>query len=101
MWLPRAVVVLLAGIALVCFCLFVAASLLAYSSGSTFEYEMSGVQFPYVACVLLAGMAGPLGLLWLNYRGEEFRGAEELIYGSLFGVSAFGLALSALLVLLA
>ena len=50
--------------------------------------------------VLLASMSASSGLLWFNYRGEDFRGAEELIYGSLFGVSAFGLMLSVVLVLL-
>ena len=95
------IVVALVLVAAASFGCFVAVSLAAYASGSTFEYRFSGVQFPYVACALLAFMAGPLGLLWLNYRGEEFRGAEETIYGSLFGVAAFGFALSVILVLLA
>lgn len=101
MGLPRPVVALLVVVALAAFGCFVVVSLLAFASGGTFEYRLSGVQFPYVACALLAFMAGPLGLLWLNYRGEQFRGAEEMIYGSLFGVAAFGLMLSVVLVLLA
>jgi hypothetical protein len=99
--LPRLVVVLLAIVAATSFGLFVVVSLQAYASGSTFEYVLYGYQFPYAACALLAFMAGPLGLLWFNYRNEPFRGAEELIYGSLFGVSAFGFVLSVILALLA
>lgn len=88
-------------VASVSFCCLVVASIPAVASASTFEYRLFGVQFPYVACALLACMAGPLGLLWFNYRGKPFRDAEELIYGSLFGVSAFGFALTAILALLA
>ncbi len=100
MWLPRPLVLPLVILWLACFVGFVLASLRAYSSGTTFEYVLFGVQFPYVMAVLLALMSASPGLLWLNYRGEDFRGAEELIYGSLFGVSAFGLMLSVVLVLL-
>ena len=49
--------------------------------------------------ILWGCMAASSGLLWANYRGEDFRGAEELIYSSLFGVSVFGLMLSVILVL--
>lgn len=101
MELPRTVVVLLAVIWVGCFSCFAVVSFLAFASGTTFEYELSGVQFPYAAAALLAGMSASSGLLWANYRGEPFRGAEELIYGSLFGVSVFGLMLSAILALLA
>ena len=100
MWLPRPLVLPLVILWLACFVGFVLASLRAYSSGTTFEYVLFGVQFPYVMAVLLASMSTSSGLLWFNYRGEDFRGAEELIYGSLFGVSAFGLMLSVVLVLL-
>lgn len=79
-----------------CFVGFALASILAYADGSTFEYELLGVRFPYVMTALLALMTAPSGLSWLNYRGEDFRGAEELIYGSLFGLSLFGLVLSAI-----
>jgi hypothetical protein len=95
------VVVLLAIIWVACFVCFAVVSFLAFNSGTTFEYKLYGVQFPYAAAVLLAGMAASSGLLWANYRGEDFRGAEELIYGSMFGVSVFGLMLSAILALLA
>ena len=46
-------------------------------------------------------MAASSGLLWFNYRGVDFSGAEETIYGALFGVSVFGLMLSLLLALMA
>jgi hypothetical protein len=42
-----------------------------------------------------------IGLLWANYRSEPFRSAEQFIYGSLFGVSAFGFMQSVILALLA
>ena len=93
------VVVFLVSVWLVSFVCFVAVAILAVGSGSTFGYELFDVQFPYVAFAMLACMAASSGLLWANYRGEDFRGAEELIYGSLFGVSAFGLMLSVILVL--
>jgi hypothetical protein len=54
-----------------------------------------------VAFALLACMAASSGLLWFNYRGVDFSGAEETIYGALFGVSVFGLMLSAMLALMA
>ena len=94
MWLPRPLTLLLVIAWLACFAIFVLASLRAYASGTTFEYELSGVQFPYVMAVLLALMSASSGLLWLNYRGEDFKGAEELIYGCLLGLSVFGLMLS-------
>ena len=84
-----------------CFVGFTLASLRAYASGTTFEYVLFGVQFPYVMALLLAAMSASSGLLWLNYRGEDFRGTEELIYGAIFGLSLFGLMLSAILALLA
>jgi hypothetical protein len=99
MELPRAVVVLLAIIWIACFVCFVVVGNLAFISGTTFEYMLFGVQFPYVAGGLLACMSASSGLLWANYRGQDFRAAEELIYGSLFGVSVFGLMLSVVLVL--
>ena len=83
------------------FVCFVVVSLLAFVSGSTFEYRFYGVQFPYVAFALLACMAASSGLLWANYRGVDFSGAEETIYGALFGVSVFGLMLGAVLALMA
>jgi hypothetical protein len=99
MGLPRLIVWLLVVVWSASFVCFVVVSLVAYATGNTFEYELFGVQFPYVAALLLTFMAAASGLLWFNYRGEDFRGAEELIYGSLFGVSAFCLMLSAVLVL--
>ena len=81
-------------------CLAVA-SVQAAASGDTFEYRLYGVQFPYVAFALLACMAASSGLLRANYRGVDFSGAEETIYGALFGVSVFGLMLSAMLALMA
>ncbi|MBA3793694.1 MAG: hypothetical protein H0X19_06110 [Rubrobacter sp.] len=99
MGLVRPVVWLLVVVWLVSFGGFVTVSVLAVGSGFTFGYELSGVQFPYVAFALLALMAASSGLLWFNYRGVDFSGAEETIYGSLFGVSAFGLMLSVILVL--
>jgi hypothetical protein len=86
---------------LVAFGCFVVVSQIAFVSGTTFEYRLYGVQFPYVAFALMACMAASSGLLWLNYRGVDFSGAEETIYGALFGVSAFGLMLSAMLALMA
>src|SRR3712207_8260359 len=99
MGLSRPIVWLLVVIWLASFVCFVVVSQLAFVSGTTFEYRLYGVQFPYVAFVLLACMTASAGLLWANYRGENFRGAEELIYGALFGISAFGLMLSLVLVL--
>ena len=101
MELPRIVVVLLAIIWVACFVCFVVVGGLAFVSGTTFEYKLYGVQFPYLAFALLAGMATCSGLLWANYKGQEFRWAEKLIYGAMFGISAFGLMLSAILALLA
>ena len=49
----------------------------------------------------MACMAASAGLLWLNYRGVDFSGAEETIYGALFGMSVFGLMLSVVLALMA
>ena len=63
---------------------------LAFVSGTTFEYRLYGVQYPFVAFVLLTFMVVSSGLLWANYRDEDFRGAEQLIYGFLFGLSMFG-----------
>ena len=100
--LPRLVIGLLVVVWLACCaCFGIAAPFRAYSSGTTFEYEFYGVQFPYVAAALLGCMAASSGLLFFNYRGEDFREAEKLIYGSMFGLSAFGFALSGLLALLA
>ena len=80
-------------------CLAVA-SVLAAASGNSFEYRLYGVQFPYVAFALLACMAASSGLLWANYRGVDFSGAEETIYDALFGVSVFGAVMSLILVLM-
>ena len=101
MWLPRPLILPLVVLWTACFVGFVLASLRAYASGTTFEYVLFGVPFPYVMAVLLALMSASSGLSWLNYRGEDFRGAEELIYGSLFGLSLFGLVLSVFLAVLA
>ena len=99
--MPRPIVWLLVLLWAVCFVGFTLASMRAYASGTTFEHELSGVRFPYVMAALLAPMSLSSGLLWFNYRGEDFRGAEELIYCALFGLSLFGLALSVFLALLA
>ena len=85
---------------LVAFGCLAVASVLAAASGNTFEYVLVGVQFPYVAFALLACMAASLGLLWFNYRGVDFSGSEETIYGALFGVSVFGVMLSLILALM-
>lgn len=86
---------------LVSFVCFVVASQIAFVSGTTFKYRLYGIQFPYLAFALMACMAASSGLLWANYRGVDFSGAEETIYGALFGVSVFGLMLSAMLALMA
>jgi hypothetical protein len=99
MELPRAVVALLVAIWVASFVCFAVASQLAFVSGTTFEYRLYGIQFPYVAFALLACMVATSGLLWANYKGQDFRGTEELIYGCFFGVSVFGLMLSVVLVL--
>jgi tryptophan-rich sensory protein len=99
--LPRIFVALLVIIWVGCFVCFAGASQLAFVSGSTFEYRLYGVQFPYVAFALLVCMATSSGLLWANYRGQDFRDAEELIYGCFFGLSVFGWMLDAVLVLMA
>lgn len=100
MGLARPIVWLLVVFWLVAFGCLAVVSVLAGGSGSTFEYRLYGVQFPYVAFALLACMAASLGLLWANYRKQDFSGAEELIFGSLFGVSVFGAVLSIILVLM-
>jgi len=79
MELPRIVVVLLAIIWVGCFVCFLVVSQLAWVSGNTFEYKLRGVQFPYVLLGLLASMFASSGLLWANYKGQDFRGAEQLI----------------------
>jgi hypothetical protein len=101
MGLARPTVWLLLIFWLASFVCFVVVSQLAFVSGTTFEYRLYGVQFPYVAFALLACMAVSSGLLWLNYRGVDFSGAEETIYGALFGLSVFGLMLSITLALMA
>ena len=101
MGLARPVIWLLVMVWLVAFGCFVVVSQIAFVSGTTFEYRLYGIQFPYVAFALLACMAASSGLLWANYRGVDVSGAEETIYGALFGVSVFGLMLSLLLVLMA
>ena len=69
---------------------FVVVAQLAFVSGNTFEYRLYGVQFPFVAFVLQTFMVVSSGLLWANYRDEDFRGAEQLIYSTLLGLSMFG-----------
>jgi len=98
--LTRPIVWLLMVVWSVAFGCLAVASVMAAASGNTFEYRLYGVQFPYVAFALLACMAASSGLLWANYRGVDFSGAEETIYGSLFGVSVFGVVMSLLLVLM-
>ena len=97
----RSIIWLLVGVWLASFVCFAVVSQLAFVSGTTFEYRLYGVQFPYVAFGLLACMTASSGLLWFNYRGVDFGGAEETIYGALFGVSVFGLMLSVILALMA
>jgi len=98
--LARSIVWLLVVVWLVAFGCLAVASVMAAASGNTFGYRLYGVQFPYVAFALLACMAASSGLLWFNYRGVDFSGAEETIYGSLFGVSVFGVVMSLILVLM-
>ena len=99
MGLPRVVIVSLAVIWVVCFIAFVFEGVAAVGSGNSFEYKLFNVQFPHVAGVLLLCMATSSGLLWANYRNEDFRAAEQIIYGALFGISVFGLMLMVPLVL--
>jgi hypothetical protein len=99
--LMRPVVWLLVVIWVASFVCFIVVSQIAFVSGTTFEYRLYGVQFPFLAFALMACMAASSGLLWFNYKGVDFSGAEETIYGALFGLSAFGLMLSLLLVLMA
>ena len=101
MGLARPIVWLLVVVWLASFVCFVVVSQLAFVSGTTFEYRLYGIRFPYVAFALLACMTASSGLLWANYRGVDFSGAEETIYGVLFGVSVFGLMLSVILALMA
>jgi len=99
--LMRPVVWLLVVIWVASFVCFIVVSQIAFVSGTTFEYRLYGVQFPFLAFALMVCMAASSGLLWFNYKGVDFSGAEETIYGALFGLSAFGLMLSLLLVLMA
>src|SRR5215218_9117746 len=75
---------------LLAFGCFAVVGQLAFVSGNTFEYRLYGVQFPFVAFVLLTFMVVSSGLLWANYRDEDFRGAEQVIYGFLFSLSTAG-----------
>jgi tryptophan-rich sensory protein len=90
MGLPRPIVWLLLVVWLLACGCFVVVAQLAFVSGNTFEYRMYGVQFPFVAFVLQTFMVVSSGLLWANYRDEDFRGAEQLIYSTLLGLSMFG-----------
>jgi hypothetical protein len=101
MGLGRSIIWLLMVVWLVALVCLAVASVMAAASGNTFEYILYGVQFPYVAFGLLACMAVSSGLLWFNYRGVDFSGAEQTIYGALFGVSVFGVVLSLILALMA
>jgi hypothetical protein len=98
--LARPIVWLSVVVWLVAFGCLAVASVQAAASGDTFEYRLYGVQFPYVAFALLACMAASSELLWANYRGVDFSGAEETNYGALFGVSVFGVVMSLILVLM-
>ena len=101
MGLARPIVWLLVVVWLLAFGCFAVVGQLAFVSGTIFEYRLYGIQFPYVAFALMACMAASSGLLWFNYRGVDFSGAEETIYGALFGVSVFGLMLSLILAVMA
>jgi hypothetical protein len=61
--LPQVVIGLLLFTWVVCFIAFVVAGNLTFVSGTTDEYELFGVQFPYAAAVLLLYMATSSGLL--------------------------------------
>jgi hypothetical protein len=61
--LPRTVTGLLLFTWVMCFIAFVIAGNLAFVSGTTYEYELFGVQFPYAAALLLLYMATSSGLL--------------------------------------
>ena len=63
MELPQVVIGLLLFTWVVCFIAFVVAGNLTFVSGTTYEYELFGVQFPYAAAVLLLYMATSSGLL--------------------------------------
>ena len=93
--LPRLVIWLLVFIWTACFLCFSALAILAFRSPEPYiyEYRLFGIQLPYAEAMLLLCMATSAGLLWANYRDEDFRAAEQLIYGALFGISVFGLIL--------
>jgi hypothetical protein len=101
MELPRVVIGLLVFIWTMCFLCFGALAFLAFRSTEqyVYEYRVFGIQLPYAEVMLLLGMASSSGLLWANYRGEDYRAGEQLIYGALFGISVFGLILGVPLVL--
>ena len=96
------VIGLLVFIWMTCFLCFGALAFLAFRSTEyyVFEYRLFGIQLPYAELMLLLGMATSSGLLWANYRGEDYRAGEQLIYGALFGISVFGLILVVPLALL-
>ena len=83
MGLARPIVWLLVVSWLASFVYFVVVSQLAFVSGATFEYGLYGVQFPYLAFASLACMTASSGLLRANYRGVNFSGAEETVYGAM------------------
>ena len=101
MELPRVLIGLLVFIWITCFLCFGALAFLAFRSTEqyVYEYRVFGIQLPYAEVMLLLGMATSSGLLWANYRGEDYRAGEQLIYGALFGISVFGLILGVPLVL--
>jgi hypothetical protein len=99
MGLPRVVIVSLVVIWVVCFIAFIFEGVAAVGSGNSFEYKLLNVQFPHVAGLLLLCMATSSGLLWANYRNDDFRVAEQIVYSAFFGISVFGLMLMVPLVL--
>lgn len=99
MGLGRPIVWLLVVVWLVAFGCFAVVGQLAFVSGNTFEYRLYGVPFPYVWFGLWACMSTSSGLLWANYKGQDFRGTEELVYGGFFGLSVFCLMIGVVLVL--
>jgi hypothetical protein len=99
MGLARPIVWLLVVVWSLAFGCFAVVGELAFVSGNTFEYRLYGVQFPFVAFVLLTFMVVSSWLLWANYRSEDFRGAEQLIYGFLFSLSISAFMVITVLVL--
>ena len=69
MGLPRLIVWLLVVIWVAAFVCFVVVSQIAFVSGTTFEYRLYGIQFPFLAFALMACKGSILGTAVVQLQG--------------------------------